>query len=436
MSIETLTWVLFAAFFICMFLGIPIAFSLASIAMLFTIFQWGPQGLLMSFTATYMNMDSFILIAIPMFIFMGLVLEKSGVAEQLYKTIQIWAGGLNGGLAIGTVLICMIIAAMVGIIGAGIVTAAIFALPAMLKHGYDKHLSYGAIMAGGCLGTLIPPSVQMVVYAAIAQQSVGRMLMGGVVPGLLLSGLYITYICIRTALKPSLGPGLPPEERVGWKEKIISTKSLILPIMVVISVLGVIFFGIATPTEAGGVGCVAVLITSAIHGRLSWTMLKDVMQRTVRLFGMVFWILIGASCFNQFYIAMGAVTLFKGLVLEANVNPWVVIIVMEMVLVLLGMVMEDLAIMVIAGPIFTSIVVSLGFDPLWFGVLFIMNMQIAMLSPPFGFANFYMKALIPDEKMTVLYRSTVPFVILQVIGLALCMVFPNIILWLPNLMVN
>ena len=187
-----------------------------------------------------------------MFIFMGLLLEKSGVAEQLYKTIQIWAGGLNGGLAIGTVIICMIIAAMVGIIGAGIVTAAIFALPAMLKHGYDKHLSYGAIMAGGCLGTLIPPSVQMVVYAAIAQQSVGKMLMGGVVPGMLLSSLYITYICIRTALKPSLGPGLPPEERVSWKEKIISIKSLILPLLVVISVLGVIFFGIATPTEAGG----------------------------------------------------------------------------------------------------------------------------------------------------------------------------------------
>lgn len=390
----------------------------------------------MCFTATYMNMDSFILIAIPMFMFMGLTLEKSGIAEELYKTIQLWAGRLNGGLAIGTVLICTFIAAMVGIIGAGIVTAAIFALPAMLKHGYDKHLSYGAIMAGGCLGTLIPPSVQMVVYASIAQQSVGRMLMGGAVPGLLLSGLYIIFIVIRTGLKPSLGPGLPPEERASWKEKIVSTKSLILPILIVLSVLGVIFFGIATPTEAGAVGCAAVIIATAVNRRLSWRLINDVVLQTAKLFGMVFWILIGAACFNKFYLAMGAAVLIKGTIIGANLNPWAVLIGMQIFLVILGMVMEDLAIMVIAAPVLTPIIVSMGFDPLWFGVLFIINMQIAMLSPPFGFANFYMKGLIPNEKMTEFYLSTYPYIGMQIIGLALCMAFPNIILWLPNLMIR
>jgi len=435
-NIGVLTIILFAALILGLASGMPIAFALGGIAMLFTIFLWGPEGLFMSVTATYSNMSAFVLIAIPTFIFMGFVLEKSGVADALYATMRLWAGRLNGGLAIGTVLICTIIAAMVGIIGAGIITAAIFALPPMLKHGYNKHLAYGAIMAGGCLGVLIPPSVQMVVYASIAEQSVGRMLLGGFFPGLVLSSIYMLYIGIRTALKPSLGPGLPPEERVSWPQKLAATKSLILPIAVVVSVLGSIFLGIATPTESGAVGCVGVVICAAVHHRLSWRLLKEAAYETAKIFGMVFWILIGATCFNQFYLAMGAARLVQGLLVGLEVNPWIILIAMQVILIFLGMIMEDLAIMVIAAPIFTPIVISLGFDPLWFGVIFIINMQIAMLTPPFGFANFFMKGLLPEESMAEFYRSTYPFVGLQIIGLGLCMAFPNIVLWLPSLMMR
>ena len=436
MNIITLTIILFVALILGLVSGMSIAFALGGIAMVFTIFLWGPEGLFMSVTATYSNMSAFVLIAIPMFVFMGFVLEKSGVADALYATMSLWAGRVNGGLAIGTVLICTLIAAMVGIIGAGIITAAIFALPPMLKHGYDKHLAYGAIMAGGCLGALIPPSVQMVVYASIAEQSVGRMLLGGFFPGLLLSSFYMLYIGIRTALNPSLGPGLPPEERVSWPRKLAATKSLLLPIAVVVSVLGSIFLGIATPTEAGAIGCVGVIVCAAVHRRLSWWLLKEAAYDTAKIFGMVFWILIGAACFNQFYLAMGAAGLVKGLLVGIEVNPWIILVAMQVILILLGMIMEDLAIMVIAAPIFTPIVISLGFDPLWFGVIFIINMQIAMLTPPFGFANFYMKGLLPEENMAEFYRSTYPFVGLQIIGMGMCMAFPSIILWLPSLMIK
>jgi tripartite ATP-independent transporter DctM subunit len=306
----------------------------------------------------------------------------------------------------------------------------------MLKQGYDKHLSYGAIMAGGCLGVLIPPSVQMVVYASLAEQSVGRMLLGGLFPGLVLSTIYILYIGIRTASNPSLGPGLPPEERVSWSRKLAATKSLLLPILVVLSVLGAIFLGIATPTEAGAVGCIGVLICAAVYHRLNWQLVKEVVFSTLKIFGMVFWVLVGAACFNQFYLAMGAASLVKGLLAGVEINPWIIVILMQVILILLGMVMEDLAIMVIAAPIFTPVVISLGFDPLWFGVIFVVNMQIAMLTPPFGFANFYMKGLLPEENMAEFYRSTYPFVGLQIIGLSLCMAFPSIILWLPNMMLK
>lgn len=436
MSIGGLTILLFGALLLGLTSGLPIAFVLGGISMLFAIFLWGPTGLYIAVTSTYSMMMSFILIAVPMFLFMGLMLQKSGVAEDLFGAMHLWTGGIRGGLAMGTVVICTLIAAMVGIMSAGVVTAAIIALPQMLKRGYDKRLVYGSIMAGGALGALIPPSVLMIVYAAIAHQSAGGMLLGGLIPGLILSSLYIIYIGIRTGLNPSLGPGLPPEERGNWWQKLASVKTVILPVLIIISVLGSIFVGAATPTEASAVGCVGVTICAAIHRRLTWGLLKETAYETIRIFGMVLWILTGASCFSCFYAGMGAARLIEGIVLEAQVNPWVILVLMQLLLVILGMVMEDLAILMIAAPIFTHIVVGLGFHPLWFGVIFCMNMQIALLSPPYGFANFFMKAVVPDENLTAFYRSTFPFIGLQVIGIAICMAFPNLVLWLPSLMLK
>lgn len=436
MSIGILTIVLFGTLILGLTSGLPIAFVLGGISMLFAIFLWGPMGLFITVSAAYGSMSSFILIAIPMFIFMGFVLQKSGVAEALYGALHLWAGRINGALCMGTVVICTLIAAMVGIIGAGIVTAGLIALPEMLKRGYDKHLAYGTVMAGGCLGSLIPPSVNMILYASIARQSVGKMLLGGLIPGLISSALYILYIGIRTALNPSLGPALPPGERGSWRQKLVSVKSLVLPIILIVSVLGSIFLGIATPTEASAVGCVGAIICAAVHRRLSWGLLKETAYETTKLFSMLMWILVGASCFNRFYTGMGAAGLIEGVIFGVELNPWFILITMQIILVLLGMIMDDMAIIIIAAPIFTPIVVGLGFDPLWFGIIFVMNMQIAMMSPPYGFANFYMKGVVPEESMGAFYRSTYPFILLQLIALAMCMVLPALVLWLPSLIIK
>jgi len=432
MSVEHVVIILVLTVLAVFVTGLPIGFALGSVALIYTLLLWGPHALGVAAIAGIAAMQPFIFVALPLFILMGYILERSGVAKAMYDTMYKWMGPLNGGLAMGTVLICTLIAAMVGVMGAGIVTAGVVAMPEMFRRKYDKRMVMGSIMSGGVLGTLIPPSIPMILYSLYARQSVGKMFAGGVIPGMILSAFYCTYIGIRSALNPQLGPALPVEERVGWKEKAISLRGSTLPILLIVAVLGSIFTGAATPTEAAAVGAFGAFLCAVVYRKFSWGMLREACYRTTRLMGLILWIMVGIGVFNSFFMAMGGAHLVEGL--TVGVNRWTVLIGMQLSLFIMGMFLDDYAIVMIATPIYAPVIASLGFDPLWFGILFIMNMQMAMLTPPYGFATFYMKALVPkDILITDIWRAIIPFVALQGIGLILVMVFPQLALWLPGL---
>ena len=435
MNIQLITLILVLSAMVVLVTGLPIGFALGSVALIFTLILWGPSSLGIAAIAAHENMMSFVFVAIPLFILMGHILERSGIGEALYSAIQKWMGPINGGLAMGTVLICTAIAAMVGVMGAGIVTAGVIAMPEMFNRKYDKQMVMGSIMSGGVLGTIIPPSIPMILLCVYSRLSVGRMFAGGLIPGIILSFLYVSYIGIRSFLNPKMGPALPVEERVGWKEKFMSLKGIILPILLIIGVLGSIFGGLATPTEAAAIGAFGAVICTIVYNRFSWGMIKDSCYRTTKLIGMILWIMVGISCFNCFFMGMGGAHLIEGLI--AGASPWVVLIGMMLSLFILGMFMDDYAIIMIATPIYMPVVVSLGFDPLWFGVLFIMNMQMAVLTPPYGFATFYMRGLAPKNiLMTDIWRAVLPFVALQAVGLTLVVIFPQLALWLPGIIIK
>ena len=434
MNLGLLTILLFGTFIVCLISGFPVAFALGGVSFLYAIFLWGSQSVMMSAYSTLDVMANFIMVAIPLFVLMGNILGKSGVAENLFKTLYLWLGPIRGGLAITVVLVGALMAAMVGVIGASIFTIGIIAIPAMQQRGYDKHMIMGPLMSGCALAQLIPPSTLMLAYAAVTELSAGRMFIGGIMPGLLLAGLYSTFIAIRVGLKPELGPPIPVEDRVNLWQKVVSLKATILPIFIIVGVLGSIFAGVATPTEAASVGVIGAFICAAINRRLTWGVIKESLYNTLRITGMIIWIVLGAHIFSRFYIAMGAAHLIEETVVRLAINPWWVIIGMQVILIILGMLLEDMGIIMITAPIFNPIVIALGFDPLWFSIVFMINLQISQLTPPFGFSLFYGKALMPEESMGMLWRSIIPFVPLQTIGLVTCMIFPKIITWLPTLM--
>ncbi len=434
MNLGLLTILLFGTFIVCLISGFPVAFGLGGVSFAYAIFLWGPQSVMMGAYSTYDVMVNFVMVAIPLFVLMGNILGKSGVAGNLFQTLYLWLGPIRGGLAITVVLVGALMAAMVGVIGASIFTIGIIAIPAMQQRGYDKHMIMGPLMSGCALAQLIPPSTLMLAYAAVTELSAGRMFIGGIMPGLLLAGLYSTFIAIRVGLKPELGPPIPVEDRVNLWQKVVSLKATILPIFIIVGVLGSIFAGVATPTEAASVGVIGAFICAAINRRLTWGVIKESLYNTLRITGMIIWIVLGAHIFSRFYIAMGAAHLIEETVVRLAINPWWVIIGMQVILIILGMLLEDMGIIMITAPIFNPIVIALGFDPLWFSIVFMINLQISQLTPPFGFSLFYGKALMPEESMGMLWRSIIPFVPLQTIGLVTCMIFPKIITWLPTLM--
>jgi len=437
MNVGLITAMMFLSIIIGLVLGMPLAFCLVGIAVVFAFFLWGPNSLFIFQSQMFGYTETIILIAIPLFIFMANMLERSGAADALYDTMHRWMGNLPGGLAMGTVLICTLFAAMAGISGAATVTMGIIALPSMLKRGYDKKIAMGCIQAGGALGVLIPPSVLMIIYAVFANESIGKMFLGGVLPGFLLSSLFIIYIGIRCFFNPSLGPPVPKKERVGLREKVISLRGVILPLMVVLFVLGSIFSGIATPTEASALGVLGAIISALVYKNLSWKTFKEASYRSLELSVMVVWIIIGAFAFNAVYQGVGAPKFMEQIILALPVNRWLVIISMQLVFFVLGMLMDPGGIIVLCTPIFVPVIKSLGFDPLWFGILFVVNMEMAFLTPPFGWNLFYMRSITPPGvTMVDIYKSVIPFVLLQAIGLALIMVFPQIAIWLPNLLIK
>ena len=428
-------------------LGVPMTFALGSLACIF-LFLFGNSAMLnMLPSRVFPFMTDYQLSAIPLFIFMAAILEKAGLIEELFDAVYKWLGGLKGGLASATVIVCTILAAIVGVVGATEVTMGMIALPAMLKRGYDQKIACGALLAGGTLGILIPPSVMAIVYSVVAQQSLGELLAGSVFPGLLLSGLYIAYITVRCTINPALGPPIPKEERVDWREKLRLLKATIAPIILIGVALGVIFFGVATPVEAAGIGTFGALVVCAMHRRLTWSTVREASLATLRATAMVMWIFFGATLFVGFFILKGGQTYVADQILATGLPAYGILALMMVILVVLGMFIDWVGILLLTVPIFVPILKAATFDgvfglpgveskdiALWYGVIFIVNMQMAFLTPPFGYSLFYLKSVAPKEvSMATIIRGAMPFLALQALGVALCIIFPGLVTWLPKL---
>jgi tripartite ATP-independent transporter DctM subunit len=435
MSIELVTLIMFGGLIACLLLGIPLAWSLGGVSVIVSLLLWGPGGLMLIVYNTFGCMWSIVLVAIPLFMSMGILLERSGIAEALFETIHLWSGPLRGGIAMGVVVICAVFAAMTGVSAAATLTMGVIALPAMLRRGYDKSIALGSIAGPGTLGILIPPSIISILLALVGNISVGKLFMAGIGPGILLAALFIAYIGIRGWINPKLCPRHP--EKFTMKEKLISLKMVILPLLIILSVLGSIFFGIATPTEAGSLGVAAVLMAVAIHRRFSWKLIKGVTIETFRITGLTMWIFYGAMCFSAVYARAGGAVFMRDLILGLGMGPWFILITMMGISFFLGMFVDPFAIIFILAPICFPIVKDLGFDPIWFGILFVINMQMGYVTPPFGYQLFYLKSVAPEGITTGdIYKSVFPFIGVLIIGMALLMIFPQIALWLPNLMMK
>jgi tripartite ATP-independent transporter DctM subunit len=447
-DIAWLTLLLFGSLGILLALGLPMAFCTGSLAVLF-LFLFGNSAILNMMPARiFPFMTDYQLSAVPLFIFMAAMLEKAGIIEELFDAVYKWLGSVKGGLAAATVLACTALAAMVGVVGATEVTMGMIALPAMLKRGYDQKLACGSLLAGGTLGILIPPSVMAIVYAVVAQQSLGELLVGSIFPGFLLSGLYIAYILIRCYINPSLGPALPLEERVSTREKFRLLKNTIAPLLLIVLVLGVIFVGIATPVEAAGIGTFGALFVSALHRRLNWLAVQEAAIATLKATAMVMWIFFGATMFVGFFIVKGGQTFVANTILGTGLPPYGILMLMMLILFVLGMFIDWVGILLLTVPIFLPIMKSLEWGglfglpgvraedvPLWYGVIFMVNMQMAFLSPPFGYSLFYLKSVAPPEiTMATIFRAAVQFMALQWLGVGLCIVFPSIVVWLPSVL--
>ncbi|MDD4997529.1 MAG: TRAP transporter large permease subunit, partial [Syntrophales bacterium] len=358
---------------------------------------------------------------------------RSGIIEDIYMMVYHWLGWLKGGVATATVAACTMMAAMAGVVGATEVTMGMIALPQMLNRKYDKLMSLGAILAGGTLGILIPPSVMLIVYGMVDNSSIGQLYAGAFLPGFLLAGLYILYITIRCYINPKMGPPVPKEERLDWKGLFRVAIPIIPGAILIFLVLGTIVVGVAAPTEAAGVGCLGAWIIAKIKGRMPWKELVDASVNTIKATGMVMWTMFGANIFIALYIMVGGGDFVNAMLVGTGLNKWVVIFIMMGIVVFLGMFVDWVGILMLIIPLFGPIIRQLGFDPIWFGVLIAVNLQISFLSPPFGMSLFYLKSVAPPECSTVdVWKSAFPFMGLQIIGLLLCMYFPEIILWAPK----
>ena len=446
-DIAWLTAFMFGSLAILLMAGLPLAFVTGGLACIFLFLFGDLQTLNILPSRIFPYMTDYQLSAIPLFIFMATMLERAGLIEQLFDVIYKILGGLRGGLASATIIASTILAAMVGVIGATEVTMGILALPAMLRRKYDPQLACGSILAGGTLGILIPPSILAIIFAVVAQQSVGELFVGAVFPGLLLSGLYILYVTARCYLNPTMGPALPVEERVDLRAKIKLLQGIVAPVVLIVLVLGVIFTGIATPVEAAGIGTFGAIFVAAMHRRLTWLTIRQAVITTLKATTMVLWIIFGASIFVGFYILEGGRAFVADTLIGTGLGPYGILLIMMILLVVLGMFLDWVGILLLAVPIFVPLMQVLPWDglfglpgvepadvPLWFGVVYMVNMQMSFLSPPFGYALFYLKSVAPPEiTMAIIFRSALPFLILQAVGLAVCILFPEFVLWLPRL---
>jgi tripartite ATP-independent transporter DctM subunit len=435
-STEVWALIMFAVLMFVLLLGYPVAFTLGAIALLFgSIFLGLPFFDLLPLRI-WGIMTNFTLLAVPLFVFMGVILEKSGLAEDLLETMGLLFGKLRGGLALSIIIVGTLLAATTGVVGATVVTMGIIALPSLLKNGYSPQLATGTIATAGTLGQIIPPSIVLILLADIIGVPVGRMFMGAVIPGLLLVILYMLYIIFKAWRDPSSAPALADDTHA-WNSKFFLRllKSMFPALALVILVLGSIFFGIASPTESAAFGAIGALLLALAHNRLNWENLLAAMQHTTRLTSMVFLILVGATAFGLVFRGMGGDHLIHDIFTQLPGELWGFLLVSLLLIFLLGFFLDFLEICFIVVPILAPIAQHLEIDLLWFGILIAINLQTSFLTPPFGFSLFYLKAVAPAEVgIKVIYRGIIPFVLIQVFALIVLVLFPQVILWLPNLM--
>ena len=435
MGIELITLLIILSLFGLMAIGVPLGASTLLVSISAALLKFGPPGLILISSNVVHVFEKYTLVAVPFFVFMANILERGGVAKELFNSMAILGGRARGGVAVQTVFVSVILAAMSGIVGGEIVLLGLIALPQMFRLGYDRKLSIGTIAASGSLATLIPPSVVLIVYGAEAGVSVKDLFSAGFFPGFLLASLYVAYILIRCNLNPSLGPVYDaPEAQLPFFQRIKFLKGLILPFILIGGVLGSIYAGIATVTEAAAIGATSSVLISLLRGELKLKGIQQALWSTTITTGSIVWLIVGAVSLVGIYNLLGGTSFLKGLLTGMDVPPIVVILLMMAIIMLLGTFMDWIAIVFITVPVFAPVVIQLGYDPVWFGILFAMNIQIYMLSPPFGPACFYLKSVAPkDVTLQEIFVAVLPFILLQIIGLTLVIIFPEIALWLPSL---
>jgi tripartite ATP-independent transporter DctM subunit len=410
--------------------------AIGFIAVVSALLLWGDRGGYdLGFSAAMKLMKWYPLLTLPMFIFMGYVLSESRIADDLYRMFHVWMGGLSGGLAIGTIGLMVLISAMNGLSVAGMAIGATIALPELLKRNYDKRMVTGVIQAGSSLGILVPPSVVLVLYAMIARQPVGQLWLAGVIPGLMMATLFIGYIAIRCKANPKLGPALSKEERdVGWPEKLRLLRAGLLPLVIFFVMMVPFVNGWTSLVESSALGAVAAFMAAVLKGRMTRNVFENSVRQTLGVSCMFMWIILAALAFGAVFDGLGAVKAIENLFTnQLNLSPWMILILMQLSFLLMGTFLDDTAMLVIVAPLYVPLVSALGFDLIWYGVLYTITCQIAYMTPPFGYNLFLMRAMAPPEiGIRDIYSSITPFVLVMVFALALVMVFPEIALWLPN----
>lgn len=435
MGIEVITLLIIASLFFLMAVGVPLGASTLLVSLSAALLKFGAPGLILVSSNVVHVFEKYTLVAVPFFVFMANILERGGVARELFTSMAILGGRMKGGVAVQTVFVSVILAAMSGIVGGEIVLLGLIALPQMFRLGYDRKLSIGTIAASGSLATLIPPSVVLIVYGSEAGVSVKDLFSAGFLPGFLLAGLYVAYILIRTRLNPALAPAYDaPEAALPFNQRLRYMTGLILPFILIGGVLGSIYAGVATVTEAAALGATGAVILAVMRRELTWAGFRDGLWATTVTTGSIVWLIVGAVSLVGIYNLLGGTSFLRNMLTGMDVAPIVVILIMMGIIMLLGTFMDWIAIVFITVPVFAPVVVELGYDPVWFGILFAMNIQIYMLSPPFGPACFYLKSVAPkDVTLQEIFLAVLPFIGLQLIGLTLVIIFPQIALWLPGL---
>ena len=435
MGYEMIALLMFASMMLMLITGQRVFAAIGAVAAIAALALWGEGGSEMAFSAAMKLMKWYPLLTLPMFIYMGFMLSESGIADDLYRMFHVWFGPVRGGLAIGTIGLMVVISAMNGLSVAGMAIGATIALPELLRRNYDKIMVTGVIQAGSSLGILVPPSVVLVLYGMIARQPVGQLWLAGVFPGLMMAALFIVYIAIRCRIQPHLGPVLPAgERRIPLVRKLALLRAGILPFVIFFLMTGLFLMGYTSLVESSAVGAVSATLAALVRGRLTRKVMEETMRKTLGVSCMFMWIILAALCFGAVFDGLGAVRAIEGFFLDQlGLGPWHVLILMQLSFLLMGTFLDDTAMLVIVAPLYVPLVKVLGFDLVWYGVLYTITCQIAYMTPPFGYNLFLMRAMAPPEiGLGDIYRSIIPFVLVMVVALALVMIFPQLALWLPE----